>query len=273
MNIKQDIVLDIHHLNAYIIEDVPGKIVVNNQGNGLYILDDSLKHIQDMVFLHDVKIEHIYKKNDHTELLLFCPQNRCLVHVNMKTYKHTIIAISGEFTKFDLIPIYLWNDTICYMTTPDHIYSVDTFTGTITRAIDVEVREDHHTFYQCWDKYRTEQVISFYPLEFVMIVREHDQVKVHFIDPRHHQHQRPILLPDEIHITDVQYRAGMLLVIKQDQIDVINVDTQKKAVFKVDSPYVFEMARFLEGSDVKFVVLCHATNGKKHTQLRIYTVV
>jgi hypothetical protein len=135
------------------------------------------------------------------------------------------------------------------------------------------VREDYHTFYQCWDTYRTEHVMFWDPLNFVVVVRDHDHIKVIFIDPTHHQHKRPVLIPDSDTVTDVRYRQDKILIIRDKRIEVLDVATDKQASSSIGDPYIFEQARFLENSDQTFVVLCKDPEKKKHTQLRLYRIV
>ncbi|HRN77762.1 MAG TPA: hypothetical protein PLU71_00840 [Candidatus Dependentiae bacterium] len=273
MKIMQEVMLDIHHLNAYILEDIPGNIVINNQDNGLYIVSNRLQYVRDMVLLHDIKIQHIYQKKDGTELLLYCQQNKCLMHIDLKQMVSEKINITGELNKFAFTPLFLWNDAVCLLGTQNHIYAVDILQKNIERATEVTVRENYHTFYQCWNTYRMQQVMFWDQTNFVVVIREHDHIKVIFTDPRHHQHQRPILLSGGDSITDVRYRQDRILVIRDQRIEVMDVLTGKQGSYTIEEPYMFVQARFLEKSNSTFVALCQNPEDEKHAQVRLYTVV
>lgn len=271
MKIVQKSLLDIQNLDVYVLEDAPGKIVINNQKDGLYVLSNDFLRLGEIKFLESLDISHIYQKRDGTELLLYCANNKRLVHIDIKHFTHTIIQIVGDLASHTLLPFYIWDDVTCILTTNNHMYRLDLGKATIEEANQVMVRENYTTFYNCWKKYRTQEIMFFSRKESIVIVREAGKVKVIFIDPRHHHSPEPLIIEDGDSVIDVRYQGDRLLLVKDKEVEVMDATTGKRAQQHVHPQYHFESARFLEGDDEAFVVLCRDEK-KEHDQLRLYTI-
>jgi hypothetical protein len=278
---------DIQHLEAYIIEDIPGRILVNNNTNGLYILTNSLKFPgQDIILLEGMKITRIYKKMDEKELILYCPENLCLIHLNLSNYAHEIIPLNSSFKATPLTPLYLWNDTICLLTSQENLYQVNFNQRTIS-PIDQTVASEQidHTFFACWKRYKTYDLMQFFINEqfvhpkhqfsyaIVIVYRKNDQVIIDFFDPKHHhQTEQPNIAyadPEEA-VQDVRFSKDTFLFIRKKRIDVLTLE-DKKGSLEINESYIFNAVRFLDESNYSFVVLCGDTS-TKHDQLRIYEI-
>lgn len=223
MQIAQKMLLDLKNLNVYILKNVPGKIVINNQNNGLTVLTNDLVPVGEVNFLHNADISYVYQKRDGTELLVYWNNNghdKRLVHVDVKHMTHTNIPIVGDINSFNLTPLFLWDSGICLLTSSKNMYTIDFSTMRMSEVPEVTVRENHSMFYHCWQKYNTPKIMLFDQKTFTVVERQEDQVKVIFIDPRHHHAAHPLVIEDGSSVVDVHYRDGVLLVVREKMIEL-----------------------------------------------------
>ena len=214
----------------------------------------------------------IYKKLDETELLLYCPANLCVVHVNMRTYEHTVIKLDESFKYINFLPLYFWAHHDLLLTTSDQFFRIDLDKRNITQISQAveSTASSHYLFYECWKKYHTANIINFYLKEMIIAVEENNQINIDFFDPKHHQHKKPVTYPD-VDVQEVIYNNGTLLFIKNNAIEIITTEG-KKGKLGIEKPYKFCTARFVKNSRYKFVALYCDTSAAKHDQLRLFEI-
>jgi hypothetical protein len=95
--------------DIYFLEVISSKIVINNNYKGIIILSQDLEILKEVDIFDDIMIYSGYINEISEELLLFCPENECLVYVNINTYEWKVINICGNLNNIVFSPVYMWD--------------------------------------------------------------------------------------------------------------------------------------------------------------------
>lgn len=98
--------------DIYFINTISNKIIINDNYNGILILDTNLKLIKQLKIFEDITIYSSFINNITEEILLFCPDNECMVYVNILKYEYKVIYLKNEFEKLIFTNLYEWNSFI-----------------------------------------------------------------------------------------------------------------------------------------------------------------
>lgn len=98
--------LDLIGNDVYFMEIVGKKIVVNDNYNGIMIFDNNLKLIKKLFLIEELAIYSSFSSTN--ELLLFCPDNNCLIYINIQSFYFQVISLKG-FENLIFAAIYKWN--------------------------------------------------------------------------------------------------------------------------------------------------------------------
>lgn len=99
--------VEIKNNDIYFMEIVGEKIIINDGYKGILILDMQMQPIKSIEIIEDITIySSFFYKN---EILLFCPDNNCLVYINIVSYKYNVISL-GETWSPIFSTLYCWNE-------------------------------------------------------------------------------------------------------------------------------------------------------------------
>jgi len=94
--------------DIYFIEVVSDKIVINDNYDGIFILDNELNIITSIKLLKDMVIDTSFIKEK--EIVLYCYENQCLVHLNVETKAYKIISLQIDLIDIIFLSLYEWID-------------------------------------------------------------------------------------------------------------------------------------------------------------------
>lgn len=94
--------------DIYFIEVVQDKIIMNDNYDGINILNNELKIIKNLHLFDDIVIDSSYVKDN--EIILYCYENSCFVYLNVDTYVYKVIPLSAEFSDLSFLSLYEWKD-------------------------------------------------------------------------------------------------------------------------------------------------------------------
>lgn len=83
------------------------KIVLNDNYSGLLFLTKELELVNKLTLIEDLIIYSSFKKTN--EILLFCPENGCLIYVDIVVYNYKIIPLTG-FDNIMFSMLYFWDN-------------------------------------------------------------------------------------------------------------------------------------------------------------------
>ena len=104
--------LTIKDNDIYILERTKDKIIINNNYQGLIFLNYNLEKIKNLNLFEGLLIYSIFQKKIDNELLLYCPENNCLIFIDLNSYKYKITRLDGFFEKVVFSPLFFWEDEI-----------------------------------------------------------------------------------------------------------------------------------------------------------------
>lgn len=136
--------------DVYFLEAITDKLVINNNYKGIIVLDGKNLEVLQMVNTFDGMIIYAsYISNDSEELLLFCPDNECIVYINLHTYDFKVIHLAGRLVEVIFSPFYVWNvNRIILSSYNGDFYAVDLECNTITLIVSDFIRIRYPEFYK-----------------------------------------------------------------------------------------------------------------------------
>ncbi len=92
--------------DIYFMEIIGKWVIINNDYTGIMILDNHLQLIKKLFLIQELMIYSSFSSS--SELLLFCPDNNCLIYINIKFFDFQIISLEG-LENLILSAIYKWD--------------------------------------------------------------------------------------------------------------------------------------------------------------------
>ncbi len=98
--------------DIYFIEVVSDQIIINDNYDGIFILDSDCNIIKRLKLLDDLTIDVSFIKD--REIVLYCYENRCLIHIDIDSYSYNIIFLSTDMKDIIFLSLYEWVITWYY---------------------------------------------------------------------------------------------------------------------------------------------------------------
>jgi hypothetical protein len=261
--------LDISNADVYLLEAVQDKLIINDAYNGIVILNDSLSSIADITLLDNLRIRWVFKKATEDEILLYCYENRCLIHISMHTFKNTLIPLPDDYKGQFLIPLYYWINNEIILASDNKLYRVDILNQVIKPIAETDIEESHLEFLKVWHQFRESDILFYDAQEYALIFQE--GTKLVFEDFDLIRKRRVIkAFSEEQPIRDALYHKDEIVVVHDKELSLLQLSTDSCATLKAEIPYTFLKARFLSDSYKKFAVLCKDSARPKHARLQVY---
>ena len=99
---------DFYDNDIYFMKRVGNKIILNNNYEGILILDAELNIIKEEKLLDDLLISDCFVNQDTKEIMLYAYENHCFAYFDTVNYIKKIIPIQEEFKEFFFQPSYEW---------------------------------------------------------------------------------------------------------------------------------------------------------------------
>ncbi len=115
MYFKQEKSIKIENNDVYILDIVGNYILINNNYRGISIFNINLEKVKDIPIFEDLVIYSVYKDFIGEKILLYCPDNECIIYVNLELSDFNIIPLSNQDIIFS--PIYYWNENLIILIT------------------------------------------------------------------------------------------------------------------------------------------------------------
>lgn len=243
MIIKKKDELIILNNDIYILTNFKNYIIINDNYQGLILLNHALCIIEKIFIFEGIHIYHLYQKYNGNNVLVYFPENKEFIFVDIDTRKHVVIKIHTDEV---FSTNYYWNGNILLMTTFNGIFYQVCFESYTLRPITAqEVEKISSSFFNFWKASKKYHVLKVYSEQQSFIVKNNNK-SISFFNHAQQEHVIVKNFSDGWH--DVEYNDNIFLFIHEKKIEIIN--DQDKIVLMPHSGYIFLRARFLNSNQI-----------------------
>ncbi|WP_312752928.1 hypothetical protein [Rummeliibacillus suwonensis] len=224
--------------DVYFIEVLFDKIIINDNYDGILILDTNLNLIKRINIFKGIIVYSLFIKNE--EVLLYCPDNECIVHIDVSTYEYSIIYLKNGQENLIFSTLYEWNENGVVLTTHnDDFYSVYIRAKTIQKINHKELERLYPKVYELYQKLNNFKVVKVFSDEYEAIIVDEEH---NFSMLNNKEQFKHVLknLPSDFH--DIEFRNGAFAVVNENSIEVFT--SNDKALFFPNKNCIFLKARF-----------------------------
>jgi len=239
--------------DVYLLEIIDDKIVINDNYEGIIILDRFFNIIKTIKIFDDLMIWDCYKNFSNEALLLYSYENSCFIHIDIQSWQFSIIRIEEDY-EISFSPLCWWKsrDEIILITYKNELFKICLVEKLLIKVSRKYLKDRFPQFYQIWLDYKDVPVIHFFPQDNVLLVQDRSERELIIYNYINTTEERVSYILEDTH--DFYYKKGSVLVIHEKQVDFITPHREK---FKIPTkdPWVSLRAKFIESESVCFVVL------------------
>lgn len=201
--------------DIYFLDIIGNKIVVNDNYVGVIILDAKLNVIKRIKIMDDLVIYTSYHKPN--ELLLFCPENGCLIHINLKEFTYKKIDLK-EFKDLIFSSLYIWNENNLILST----YQGTFFKIDIQNQHIYKMSNYSEELYKIYVKLKDYKIIKIFP-DIGKAVVEVNSKEIGIIDYINEKLENLEISKDDFH--DIEIKGKSILLLSEKKADIRNSDS------------------------------------------------
>ena len=122
--------------DIYFMKRIGNTIIINNNYEGILILDFELNIIKEEKLLDDLLISDCFVNQDTKEIMLYAYENNCFVYLDTVNNIKKIIPIQEEFEELFFLPFYEWKSDklLLLAATGGELICIDVSEGIIKEA-------------------------------------------------------------------------------------------------------------------------------------------
>jgi hypothetical protein len=253
--------------DIYFLDVVYDKIVVNDNYDGIQILDSNLNLIKKIKIFSDITIYTSYTNYTSKEILLYCPDNECIVYIDLKTSDYKVIYLREGLENLVFSSIYSWiGDDIALSTYKGKFYNVSINEKTL-KLIDCsdvgKLYPELYEFYQGLSKYK---VINVHQNEYVAVIEDE---KSNIAALNYKDRTREILKSTTANFIDMEFTEQIFIIVNEEAIKVVTEYSEE--LLQPNENFIFLKARFLKKlGDVFIVILSSSKSNANHSNIDIF---
>ncbi|MFB6472353.1 hypothetical protein ABER99_15400 [Paenibacillus glucanolyticus] len=95
--------------DIYVLECHHGIIIVNNNYSGINLYNKNLELLSTIDIFEGILIHTVYKNPYKNEVILYCPDNKVFVYLNIDTAFQKVIDFNADIDECGLSNIYFWS--------------------------------------------------------------------------------------------------------------------------------------------------------------------
>jgi len=255
--------------DVYFIEILSDKIIINDNYNGILILDNNLELIKRLEVFEEITIYSSFINNVNEEMLLFCPDNECMVYINLKTYEYKVIYINNGLENLIFSNLYEWNENCLALST----YKCEFYSICIDEKIvqKIDYKEVERLYYELYEFYREstkQKVIKIFPDEYIAIIEDEKCNINAFSYKKQTKHN---LNDGSINFIDIQFKEGTFVLVDENTIEIITPNG--KEVLHPDENYIFLKAKFVSKLNCTYLVTLSSSNSNiDHSKIDMFEI-
>jgi len=244
---------DIYILNIY-----KNHIIINDNYQGLILLNHALQVTEKIFILQHIHIYHLYQKYNDSSVLIYSPESEKFILVDINTKKHVVIRIP---TNDVFSPNYYWDNNILVMTTfNDDFYQLSYIWRQISRE---ETKKICSSFFYFWNVAKNYSVLKFYS-EYQAFITQSDAEMISFFSCAQLEPIQVKNFDDGWH--DVEFNNRVFMFIHEKKIEIFNCEN--KITLKPCDEYIFLRAKFLNNNHI--IILSSKPSNSRECLLENY---
>lgn len=265
MYLKKEKIIKIEDNDLYILDIIGNYILINNDYQGISVLNTNLEKIKDISIFEDIAIYSIYKAFIDDKILLYCPDNKCLVYVNLKSSDFSIITLPDQDIIFS--PIYYWKEnSIILVTYTSKFYILCIKKKNISRITTGEIAKNYPIFYNFWKKSKNYSILKVYSKELEFIFNKASQNQIGLF--KFKQNKKFFIEKPNAMGHDIEYKDEKFMIIKEDK--VILFSKRESVTCNANKNEIFLRARFLDTNSI-IILSSIKTDYKKNMIIKCNT--
>lgn len=243
--------------DAYFMEVVSNKIIINDNYDGICIFDSELNIIANIKLLSDMVIDTSFIKGN--EIILCCYENECLIYFHIDTFDYKIIPLSAELKDISFLSLFEWrgNDLILLSDNGTVFVQVNLSQGTINIISKNTIEKLRFSICDSWSKLNKFIIHKVYSNTFKAIV-EIDN-KLILMDYKNNTNTDLKIKPIKFH--DIEINNNCVVQVSENEISVQYKNKNIK-LYPQHQEYSFLRCRFITVNEVEYIILliCSNTN-------------
>lgn len=244
------------------MEVVEEKIIINDNYDGVLILDSDLNILKSIRLLEDLSIDTSFLNNQ--QIVLYCYENQCLIYINIDTYEYKIISLSADFEDKVFLSLYEWVDTDLFLIADDGDFFayVNLNSGEVQSAERDIIDKLSFSIKNDWKKLSQFLVHKIYVQRAEAVIEKNNVIKL-----INYKKQEEAILDIEpfemepLFFYDVEVMGMCIAQISEKEI--LLYCTNKKSTLLPNYPqYSFVRGKFISANDEIFILLLSSSNSE-----------
>lgn len=232
----------------------------------ILILDNNLNLIKRLKISQDITIYSSFIKNNE-EILLFCPDNECMVYINIANYEYKVIYLKNGLENLIFSTLYEWNENGLALTTyKGEFYSICVYEKTIQKIDYKEIERLYPKLYEFHQGSIKHKVVKVFNDEYMAIIDDEKRniAMLNFKDQIKHT-----LNNTTDNFLDIEFREGIFVIVNENTIEIIT--THDKGVLYPNKDCIFLKARFLsKPNDICLVTLSSSQSNVNYSKINMF---
>lgn len=246
--------------DIYFLETTNNKTIINYNYNKLLIIDNRFKSLKEIDLLNEVNIYSSYTSNNE-ELLLFCPDNQCMVYVDIEKNSFKIINFSIEFEDLIFSDLYQWEEeNVKILTYNGELYNISINEKKIKKIDKMNVKMEY--LYKFYNKNKN-NVLKIFKNQSIGLLSE-----ISIIINSYSEENKIIYFREKNDYHDVEYEFDNILLINEKFIKFISNNLEK--TFYPTENYIFLKAKFL--NNLNFIAISSDKSNTTNSKIQIFTI-
>ncbi|SFX09919.1 hypothetical protein SAMN04487866_101521 [Thermoactinomyces sp. DSM 45891] len=240
----------LHELEAkdndvYLFECVLDNVVINNNYIGVKVMDTNFNKVRCIDLFEGVIIHSLYKHYYNNEVLLYCPDNECMIYTNLDSGDFQIIELKNEFADIVFSSIYIWKEQDVLFTDYQGRFYKLCIERKRLEAVDLNtIMKSHMPFYDLWSKISKYKMISLHEngTGDYMLFEDKDHNRIGVLN--YQTNQESYITYPSYRAHEIIFRNGLFAFVQEDSICLLK-NGRKIDKIKPQSLFSFLRGRFV----------------------------
>ncbi len=236
--------------DIYFFQIVSDKIIINDNYVGVLILDSNLNLIKRLTIFDGITVYSSFFNNSNEEILLFCPDNECIVYVNIRSYEYSVIHLENGLENLVFSTLYEWNDNGLILTTYNsEFYSICLSKKSMKKISDEEIATKYTELYKLFQEARKHKTFKMLSDGSTAII-DYDNHNINIIN--HKNQIKHVFDNASIDFLDIDYRKGILAIVNENAVEIMY--NNGNVVMYPEEDYIFLKGRILDKFGNPFLI-------------------
>ena len=267
MILKKTHTLNLNNNDIYILETCLDKIIINDNYQGLLLLDNSLNILHAIPITKNLIIYTVYKNHNCQNIMLYCPDNKQIILVDLQTLVNKIISLPKTLDNQILSPNYYWHKDILILTTFDRIFYQLILQSNKLKQIPYKtIKSTWKHFFNFWNQCQDYTILTTYPHE-ASIIFQKDMKTIGFFN--YTKNTTELIDNFDKGWHDIEHQNDFFAFIYEKKIELFH--NNNKTILKPQEDYAFLKMRFLNANTI--IVLSSAISNNLQCSIETYEII